>query len=208
MSKLKKLVDNEVAEMIDFFMAANLESREVYANWLAQTYFYTSSSEDILLFCAEKSKKSDMAKRWLEHADEEAGHENLALGDLKRLGFKIENFIEFEETKLFYQSQFFLAQKYSGESVLGWVLILEAFAASVPKEYIDKLISIHGKPATRFMFIHSNEDVEHVEKAYQAVEKLDNLDLIIENIKMTKTRYLSMLKKCNEAKNIGFEKAA
>lgn len=196
MSKLKKLVDEQINEMINVFTSMNLESRDVYANWLAQTFFYTSSSEEILRFCAEKSVESDMAQRWLEHADEEAGHENLAHGDLKRLGYKIEDFSELEETRLFYQTQFFMAQKYSGESVLGWVLVLEAFAASVPKEFIEKMISIHGKPATRFMFVHSNEDVEHVEKAYKAVEKLENIDLIIENIKMTKKRYIDVLHKC------------
>lgn len=196
MSDLRTLVNNCVQRLCDEITKADLTDTETYANWLAQTYFYTSSSEEILRFSAKTSKDKETSDRWLEHADEETGHENLALSDLKKLGYKIENFSEFEETRIFYQTQIFNAQLLGGESVFGWVLALEAFAANFPEDYLKKIINKHSKPACRFLIVHTNEDIEHIEKAFESVENLDDLELIIQNMELTTQRYINILRKC------------
>ncbi|MFG1492059.1 hypothetical protein [Halobacteriovorax sp. ZH4_bin.1] len=199
MKNLRTLVDECVTKLCDEIVKADLTDELTYANWLAQTYFYTSSSEQILRFSAIKSKDKETSERWLEHADEETGHENLALSDLKKLGHDIKDYHEFEETRLFYQTQIYNAQLLGGESVFGWVLALEAFAANFPEDYLKNIINEHSKAASRFLIVHTNEDIEHIEKAFESVEKLDNLELIIENMELTTQRYINLLRKCSEA---------
>lgn len=200
MNQLEKLLNRCVTEMINEVKAINFKNEAIYANWLAQTYYYTSVSEEILRTSAKHCQSEAIAQRWLEHADEESGHENLALSDLKKLGYKIEDFEEYEDTKLFYQSQFFYANCQGGESVFGWVLALESFAANLPEEIVEELIGVYGKSATRFLKVHTEEDISHIQKALEAVNHLPNKEVIIENMLETSKRYIKVLRACKSYK--------
>ncbi|MFG1499361.1 iron-containing redox enzyme family protein [Halobacteriovorax sp. XZX-3] len=199
MNHLESLLNECVTQIIEEVRAIKFEDENVYANWLAQTYYYTSVSESILRTSAKHCKSEELSKRWLEHADEESGHENLALSDLKSLGYNICDFQEYEETKIFYQSQFYYANTYGGESVFGWVLALEAFAANLPQIIVNNLIQKYGKSATRFMKVHTDEDIEHIKKALEAVNQLPNKDIIINNMKETTKRYIRLLQACESS---------
>src|SRR4051812_18758279 len=102
-----------------------------YGLYLAQTYFYVCHSTRLLAFSAGIMKTPDTPfhRRFLEHASEEKGHEMMLLNDLAKLGFKITDFTEMPETRMFWEPQFYKIQHNDPLSVMGYIIALEAIAA-------------------------------------------------------------------------------
>ncbi len=60
-----------------------------YASYLRETYFYTREDSQIQALCTAWFRGSDreMVKPFLQHAMSEIGHDQMALDDLRSLGF-------------------------------------------------------------------------------------------------------------------------
>lgn len=175
------------------------EDLQFYANWLAQTYYYTLQSPMILAragaYCSNEQKK--LRKRFLEHTLEETSHEILAANDLKSLGLNILNFQEFPETTSFYEVQYYKAQYRHPVSIFGWILSLEGAAVAVGDEIFKRVKTHYGKGYT-FLKVHSQEDVDHLDKALEIVGQIPTElhgDLIQDFEQSTKL-YLDMLSNC------------
>ena len=192
----KKIFTDCVQRLIKTFNEIDLTDQSVYMNWLAQTYYYTSHSEQLLNTFANDSQNLDIKNRWLSHANEESGHENLALSDLKRLGGNIEDYPELQITKDLYEKQVGISKRSSGIAPFGWALALEGLAAYVNDDYIEAISKAHGKKATRFIRVHAEEDEDHIEKALDMVSMIGDNKEIEDNIKLTSDIYCQLLMTC------------
>lgn len=149
------------------------DNKLAYAEFLAQTYYYIRHSTRLLAASAARFSQEDQAmhKRFMKHSDEENSHELLAVRDLQKLGYKIEDFVELPQTRAFYEVQYYKIEHWDPAALLGYILALEVTATHLaPIE--KKLSGLYGKECVKLIQVHSDEDPDHVEKALKSISAL------------------------------------
>lgn len=169
---LKKLSLDQAS--IDNFKNINWADKDVYAQYLAQTYFYVNHSERFLALCIGLFNNEDrkLQRRFIAHLGEESAHDQLLINDLKNLGHDIRNFEELPATKSFWETQYYKIEHCDPAILLGYIYFLEAFAAQVVPETTKKLEALYGRKCTTFLRLHAEEDQDHVEKAFTFIASL------------------------------------
>jgi thiaminase len=175
------------------------ENEAFYAQYLAQTYYYTFHSTRMLALAAARTSPGqfDYYRRSIEHIAEESGHENLALTDLKRLGHKIEDFSELPTTKAFWQPQYFLIDR-SNTALLGYILALEWLAVATFPAVLERLKTKFGAKSINFIRVHAEEDPDHVDKCFEQIENVPLADraLVWENFRQTCRMFELFMREC------------
>lgn len=175
----------------------NLEDKEVYANFLAQTYYYVRYSTRMLAAAAANMSFEDNKhyKRFIDHISEESFHEKLAESDLKKLGKSLSTYKELPETSMLWETQFYKIDHKDPLSLMGYIIALEYFAVIAFPKVLEKLTTQYGT-ATSFVKLHAEEDVDHIKKAIDLLADLseDRKKAIYENVEQTAVAYSNMLK--------------
>ncbi len=174
------------------------DNKLAYAQFLAQTYYYICHSTRLLAASAARFSQEDQSlhKRFLKHTDEENSHELLALRDLQKLGYKIEDFPELAQTKTLYEIQYYKIEHHDPAALMGYILALETMAGQDFKWLKDKVTGLYGKECAKFVQVHADEDPDHIEKAVLVIKgltppRLPGIDI---NIEQTAICYTDMLK--------------
>lgn len=175
------------------------DNPEFYAAWLTQSYYYSRRVTRILLMASAHASMaaSKLHRRMSIHAGEEKGHELLAERDVKDLGYTVEGIGEFPTTRGFYTTQYFTIQHVSPESLFGWIMPLEGLAIHYGRFVLERVKANPTAP-TRFWDIHVDEDPDHVDSAFAAVEGFsqEHIEQICANMDFTVDMYFSILDKC------------
>lgn len=160
-------MDRVVAKLQSFDWA----DQELYADWLAQSYYYTSYSTRMLAFAASwtDTKEQGYYRRSLQHIREEQGHDLIAKNDLEKLGLSLQDFSEKGVTRSLWEPQFFKMQK-SPAALLGYILALEELAVKTFAPLYGRISEIYPKEACRFVKVHADDDPDHVEEAMKQIE--------------------------------------
>jgi thiaminase len=176
------------------------DKREVYGDWLAQTYYYVRHSTRLLAASAARfpqtPKGDTLHHRFGAHIGEEKKHERLLIHDLKALSLSLETLPEHASTRMFYEPQYFKIEHQSPVALFGYILPLEAIAAKSGPKTVERVKSAYGElSCSSFLRVHAEEDPDHVDKAFDALERLDadELALIKQNITQTVYAYSAML---------------
>jgi pyrroloquinoline quinone (PQQ) biosynthesis protein C len=135
-----------------------------YACYLRETYFYTREDPQIQALCTAWFRGSDreMVKPFLQHATSEIGHDQLALDDLRSLGFDAdaiprENPLPMTTALISFP---FYAIQYRGPiSYLGYLYFLEFLPTSRGADIAAALSAI-GVPAESMSFLHEHRTVD------------------------------------------------
>lgn len=185
------------------------ENRNVYGNWLAQTYFFVRYSTRFLLLVGGRLNPDEtrLHMRFIQHANEEKGHEKMLMTDLQNLGMKISQFSELCSTSGFYQSQFYWIEHVEPLSFFGYIILLEGIAAKFGALAFEKTEKTHGVKASNFMKVHAQEDPDHLEKALKEIASLDEKTVqhIEKNFNQAADLYAMMLKQiCNQSLSLDF----
>jgi pyrroloquinoline quinone (PQQ) biosynthesis protein C len=174
------------------------EDPEAYAQWLGQTYHFVLNSTRILALASARAPMDQYAlhNRFIDHAKEERGHEVLLLRDLKALGRTIEEIPELAPTAALYKTQYFWIEHRSTDAFMGWVIMLEGYAANYGPGVLKRVVQAHGKEATVFWKVHAEEDQDHIEKALKQITQLpaQHRDETILNFQHCAYYYQMMLK--------------
>lgn len=177
------------------------ESKTAYADWLTQTHYFVSETTTFLTLAAAKSEKnSKMQLRFIEHAAEEKGHDKLLVMDLKGLGFSPTDFSQTHATAALYQPQYFWLHQRDSRAFFGYIVLLEGIAALYGPEINRRALAAHGKSATHFIRVHSSEDQEHIEKAFDEIETFppEVAKMVFENFMTAARCYTWMLETIKE----------
>jgi hypothetical protein len=189
---LRTVLNQEIASLKAMADEFPIQEKSVYAQWLAQTYYFVCHSTRLLALTSARFShdKNDVHYRFAEHVREERGHEIMALRDLKAIGARIEDFPEFPETQAFYQTQYYWIEHVNPIAFFGYVLCLEAFAICGSKAFTQAYKS-HGEKATSFLILHTKEDIGHVDQAFQQLNGLsaEEKELITKNLKLSAHLY-------------------
>jgi len=165
---VNKVIEHASNEILNF----DWTDESFYNDWLAQTYYFVRHSTKLLNLsaCHLNHDQEGLYARFVEHISEELFHEKLVLQDLKRRKRKINEFSELTTTKNFYRSQYFMINQ-DPTSLLGYILFLEAIAITAGSRVAQITEQHHG--VSSFLRVHVEEDVDHIEKAFEAIKSLD-----------------------------------
>jgi pyrroloquinoline quinone (PQQ) biosynthesis protein C len=175
------------------------ENPQAYGDWLAQTYFYVCHSTRLLAAAAARfpydERGNILHHRFAAHMAEEKKHELLCIHDLKKIGSSIEAHSEHHSTRSFYEVQYYKIEHKTPLALFGYILPLEAVGPMFGLPICDRLVKAYGEKSESFMRVHSEDDVEHIEKAFEMLKSVTPREqaYIEENIRQTAFGYISML---------------
>lgn len=176
------------------------EKKEFYSNYLAQTYHFVfhSCRLSALAISVTDKDQADYYRRSMGHIKEEDGHEALAITDLKRLGYAIEEFPENAVTRSLYEPQYFKTSR-KNTSLVGYILALELVAVAAFKPVYERLLMEYGPKSTNFVRVHVEEDESHVLKAFEELNRLsaDELEEVLKNYEQTCYTFGEFLQACS-----------
>lgn len=192
--------EKQMARISSEVRAFPWEDAEAYGNWCAQTFHYVCHSTRLLALSSARTPldRNDFHYRFAKHLQEESGHDNLALRDVKALGFEITKFPELSQTSAFYQTQYYNIEHLHAFAFFGYILMLEGTAVKCGPEICQRAEKIHGGRAVNFIRVHSEEDQGHVKEALRWLEKMSPAELqcIHTNFLSSCDNYIAMMHEC------------
>lgn len=193
LNDIRGIVEAELIPVSQITQRFPIHTVPAYSRWLAQTYYYVAHSTRLLALASSRFPHDSDALhyRFAEHIREEKGHDNLALRDLKAIGGRIEDYPEYPETQAFYQTQYYWIEHQDPIALFGYILALETFSTGAGTRLYDQAKAAHGHDATIFLKVHTQEDIEHVEKAIRSLEGITprQLAMVISNLKLSCHHY-------------------
>jgi uncharacterized ferritin-like protein (DUF455 family) len=195
------LKSKEFTYVVEYFKTMDFSNKEIYANWLAQTYYFVSHSVRLSALGASMLPvDTAVGKRMVAHTMEEKGHHTVAAKDLEALGKTVSDYPAFGVTNAFYQSQYYKVMFEHPYHLLGQIFMLEAFSVEIGPWMYEIVKNAHGDKACRFVKIHAHEDVDHVQKALEAIQTFpkENQEGTAANFYQACEMYYNILKSVNE----------
>jgi thiaminase len=194
--------------LLQKLVEAPWEDKEFYANWLSQTYYFVSNSTRLISLAGSLFPDNMLHHRFVDHAKEERNHELLLTNDLKHLGKNLQN--EFASTSGFYQSQVFWMFFRSPASFFGYILCLEGIAVDYGQKAFDRVKAAHGLKASNFLKVHSEEDVDHLDKAFELLERMtpEQRQHIEQNLRQCVAMYTGILEECMKKGRVALRSVA
>jgi len=162
-----------VDQLFDVFTTLDFKDRNIYGNYLAQTYYYVHQVTRVLSFAAGKcdiKTQLNLHERLLNSLKEESNHDLLAKNDLEYLGFNLEMFPEQMETRNFFESIFYTIETYGPNALLGYFFPQEGLASNKLTPLYQQLKDLYGEEATTFLKEHCILDVKHYHNALKLLD--------------------------------------
>jgi pyrroloquinoline quinone (PQQ) biosynthesis protein C len=138
-----------------------------YQALLREIYFYSRESPQFFAMVPVhlRGERREFTKRMLQHACSEAGHDHLALNDLRALGVSVDKLPAerpLPETAALIGFSYYLIQYLNPVSYLGFVFHLEYLPTHFGEQYARGLLGA-GIPPAAMTFIgeHVEADVGH-----------------------------------------------
>jgi pyrroloquinoline quinone (PQQ) biosynthesis protein C len=156
-------------------------------NWiwsLVSQYHVAHATPTLMREAAQKFREQgrDSLAEWAaEKAQEETGHDQLALKDLQSLGCQAQALVDTyipDSAKVLVD--YFIRSVRTADpiKVVGYAYTLERLALAIKEQHIQKIEAIipPGVNATRCLRVHSSigSDVEHVDEALETIAKLSS----------------------------------
>jgi hypothetical protein len=156
-------------------------------NWiwsLVSQYHITHITPTLMREAAQKFREQgrDCLAEWAaEKAQEETGHDQLALKDLQSLGCQAQALVDTyipDSAKVLVD--YFIRSVRTADpiKVVGYAYTLERLALAIKEQHIQKIEAIipPGVNATRCLRVHSSigSDVEHVDEALETIAQLSS----------------------------------
>lgn len=197
LTQIKQLTASELANTRELMLGLEWETPEVYAHFLAQTFHYASYSTRIigLAGCHFDYSQNDLHVKFMDHVREERGHEKILITDMQVLDYKLEQFPASPFSLTLFQNQYYWIQNVSPMAVYGYFLYLEGIAVDICPKFFGRLKENYPAQAIKYLKLHIEEDVGHVDSHYKYIEKSTpaEMNAIYQNIQQTAFLYRGML---------------
>jgi len=164
---------DEYKFVVKTFKETDFTDREVYAHWLAQTYYFVCHSTRLSALASARLPVDDpVGRRMFTHTLEEKGHHMLALKDLEALGKDIKDYPPYGVTNAFYQAQYYKVLFEEPHFLFGQIFMLESLGADCCYWQYEIVRDKFGEKTGQFAKVHGTEDVNHVKKALEVINSL------------------------------------
>lgn len=200
-------IEKELQQTLMRFKEQNpvsmFEDKNLYADWLAQTYYFVCHSTALLGYALPHLKNPALRHHFEHHMAEENKHELLAIKDLQRLGMDIKDYPEHASTQAFYHSQYYRIQFEGGTSLLGYILFLEGMAVDWGKNIYHQVKDVHSG-STLFIKVHADEDPHHLDGAIKTILALSlpEQEAIMRNFHYSAEIYQQIIQSLKKSKSL------
>ncbi len=202
LEQINEKIKDGISEISDMYDLIPWEKREVYAQWLAQTYFYTRHATRIISWAAAKTPHTHewVHLKLIKLIEEEKNHEELAHHDLRNLNFSLDEFSEFSSTTAYYSTLYHLIEHQNPLCIFGYFSILEGLALTAGVKLYQYVEKQYGKNTTSFLKVHCVADVKHFEEDISILAKFNEkeLDVIERSVDLSISLYKTMIKELTE----------
>ncbi len=191
---IKKAYLESMKNFSQRFPSTLFRDKDVYGEWLAQTYFFVRHSTSLLGYSMPFLKDEKIRHHFEHHLSEESRHDLLAIKDIERLGKRITDYRESVHTQAFYQGQYYKIAFEGPTALLGYILFLEGLAVHWAKDSYLNIKDIH-KDSVLFLKVHAEEDPSHVGNAIGLIQSLSlqEQERILNNLSYSEALYQEML---------------
>lgn len=176
-----------------------------YANWLAQSYYFTRNVTRALAKAAAKCnhQENELHKMLVNGILEERNHDLIAMNDLKTMNQEVDHYDENPSTTAYYSTLMNLIEIDGPKSLLGYSVVLEGLAAEGADEMYARVEKSHGKAASKFLNLHITVDKSHFKDAMSEIAKLPSHDqaIIQRAIKSSAKLYNNLIQEVLEIAN-------
>ncbi len=163
----------------------------------AQTYAMVSHSTRLVAMAGSYVPlgQESLHARFVDHAREERGHQMVCVSDIQALGFQLDDLPVLFQSQTMYQIQYYWIQFRCAASFFGYTLALECLAEQFGPQVAHRVLKAHGKKASKFLLLHSEDDQEHTQEAYKHLQTLTPVEVMAakENLVLSCEIYRSML---------------
>ena len=149
----------------------DLMNRRVLVDNLCFVYQFMVASER-LLYEAKMQSTGALREYYVEHYDEERGHEEWLADDLRSAGVDVNSIQRSRTAIAMAGGQYYLMKHVSPAALLGYMLVLEC--SPMPIEQVKILEDAHGKDLLRTLRYHSVHDIDHGEKLRLVIDGMSD----------------------------------
>jgi len=184
-------------------------TRASYIEFLSQTYHYLKQTPLTLRTAVQTLTNHpnpiyrQVRDRFVHHEQEEEGHEDWVLNDIRALGGDVEAVKKMDPcpaVKAYVAESAFIATSRQAIAVMGLAYLLEGLAQQLGLMAVDNLKSRSGIPniekAVTFLKGHGHLDQRHMEELRQVVAAItddDDKDAIVTRAKTASNQYTHLL---------------
>lgn len=147
----------------------DLRNRSALLGNLAFMFQVIRASEDLLMDAAAYAR-GGLHEYFHEHLGEEMNHAEWLAQDLKNAGVDVYSLPISAEAVAMVGSQYYLIRHVDPAALLGYMLALECFPASV--EDVEQLERTHGADVCRTLRHHAIHDQQHGKDVLEQIAKL------------------------------------
>ncbi|HVK61458.1 MAG TPA: iron-containing redox enzyme family protein [Bdellovibrionales bacterium] len=213
MTDISKLIAQEMDKAGAVLHSYPWQDPRAYGMWLAQTYHMVTHTTRLLALAGASFpiEQTRLHNRFVDHSKEERGHEKVCIQDIKALGYELSDFPKLYQSEVMYQIQYYWIQHRNPVSFFGYTLALECLAERFGAPVGKMLIEKHGMEATKFVRLHSEDDIEHTQESYKLIETMSEHEkaLIAENLVLSSSIYRSMVVEAKvRCDDIGLKRSA
>lgn len=185
-----------IKALISQFSDLSWDDEDIYATWLAQTYFFVRHVTSLVSLAASRFGPDRRNLQYAQHKGvrEEMDHDLLLLNDLAFLMRNILDFREFPETSAFYHCQYYYVEHESPIALIGASLSLEGLSAAVG-DISGRLKKTFGTKAVSFISHHVTADKIHFRQSFEQIKLLKDSEqkIVMKNVIQSPRLYSLML---------------
>lgn len=195
MSQLKTKLEKSVKALTEAAVDQPWETKEWYAEYLAQTFYYITHTTKLLKFAADHAKNPELKECLMHHVSEENGHEHWAAKDLKNLGYDLKQFAESKLTADLYGRIYDGIKKHGPAPIIGYAMALEGMSANACPKVAPILIKKYGEKCSTFIKNHAVIDQEHAKEGVNILAFFNEkeMEIIAEYIDLSTKAYTEFL---------------
>ncbi len=191
------------------FNQLDFSDREIYGLYMEQVFYLATHATRLLCRAASHLGVEDqkLHRKFVVHALEEVDHEALARADLRYLKREPVNIMA--EAKEIIRLQLEWIDKVP-LSFYGYVVILEGLALEAATDVYETALKNFGPRAVTFLKLHIAEDPDHVDKAFEMFDDLDEeaLESVRINMNQSTDLYKKMMLSIKEHREVTVPSAA
>lgn len=185
-------------ETVKLVLAAPWYNQNFYVSWLAQQYYLVQHSTRLLSAFSITIPLAEYAayKNVLQHLNEESGHDEWLISDMKALGASPKDFKPLPSISGIVKSQYYQIEHDLPISFTGYSQFLEVLAVRVASDVADIVQSSLGDGCVTFLRGHYEADQDHIVNGFERMEGASDIakEKIIENLSMVADLYNNALR--------------
>ncbi len=187
-------------------LSIDWNQKAAYAAWLSQTFHFVAHTSRLICRAASQFEQKDnrFHKMMTDHLKEEDGHDTIASDDLRAMGYSLNDWPEWSITRVFHEHLKYQIDQVSPFCIFGRIYLLEGMASEFGPKLLEKVEKSFGTDCTRFLKLHTIEDLGHHEQSIQLLNLMtpDQIQFVHQGLESSVAIYSHLVKEWQKPQNV------